>query len=84
MIQESTGSALRNTEKWEVWLPPERNTEDSEPRETETIREDLLTKPTIREEIKSNWEDTDNKIIIYIYFLLLLVNGNLRVRNFDW
>ena len=61
--QESTGSAKRSTEKWEVSLLLVRNIEVSEPRVTEITREDLLSRLTTREETKLNSEDSDNLFI---------------------
>ena len=72
MIQESTGFALKNTEKWEVWLQLVRNTEGWELREIEITKEDLLIKLITREEIRSDWEDTDNNK--YKYYIFLLMN----------
>ncbi len=54
MIQESTGFVLRNIEKWEDWLLLVKNTEGWELRVIEIIKEDLLIKLTIREEIRSD------------------------------
>ena len=60
MTPESTGSATKSTEKWEVSLPRAKNTEDLEPKVTKTIKRDLPEEPTTEEETLLNSEDTDD------------------------
>lgn len=84
MTPESTGSALKSTERWEASPPLVRNIEDSEPKETETTKEDLLTKPTTREETKSDSEDTDNKslfINVFNFYVFYIFNEYARTTH---